>query len=77
MEKIFAYTEKGLPFGTGGVREVTNYTPGHSIYVKIDLKESPYKDQDYWQVWEGKYFFCDENGEKLNYTQQQLSKIIS
>ena len=76
MEKIFAYTEKGLPFGTGGVREVTDYTPGHSIYVKIDCKESPYKDQDYWQVMEGKYFFCDEKGEKLNYTQQQLAKII-
>ena len=59
-KKQYAYTENGLPFGGKGIREVIMHTPNHSIYVKIDPSESPYKDQDYWQIMEGNYTFCEK-----------------
>jgi hypothetical protein len=47
------YIKKGLPFGKSGFRKVTDVSLGHSVYVRIKVEESPYKDQDYWQVmWE-------------------------
>ena len=72
-ENIYAYTKNGLPFGGGGIREVIRYTEGHSIYVKIDPKESPYKDQDYWQIMEGDYYFCDKDGNKQ--TDNQVERM--
>jgi hypothetical protein len=54
-DKKYAMVKNALPFGKSGVREVIEETKGHSIYVKIDPKESPYKDQDYWQIMEGDF----------------------
>ena len=61
QKKKYAKVNGGLPFGESGICEVISHTPGHSIYVRIDPKTSPYKDQDFWQVMEGEYEFINNN----------------
>jgi len=76
--KFRAWVKKGLPFGKSGmckVRDLISIQNGiekmHSIYVEIEKEISPYKDQDYWQIWKDDFELMqftglhDKNGKEI------------
>jgi len=62
--KFRAWVKNGLPFGKSGLREVSSISFNHCVYVVIDEKDSPGKDQNYWQVMKEDYILLQYTGLK-------------